>query len=61
MFYYEGGLAKPLLLKNGFERENIRTAATACTMVAAEGPKAPDIAWLKVPDANFYFPWGKAT
>lgn len=50
-----------LLVSKGFDQQNIKTAAIVSTRVAADAGKAPNFTWLNVPDANFYFPWGKAS
>jgi hypoxanthine phosphoribosyltransferase len=51
-----------LLLNNGVEQDNLRTAALVCTAGAwdGKGHKVPDFWWLKTTYDEFYFPWGKA-
>ncbi len=48
------------LIKNGFDRSNIKTATIVCTDAAFDAKKMPDFFWLKSPHTDFYFPWGKA-
>lgn len=49
-----------LLIKNGFEKEKIKTMSVVTTKVAIENHKKPTYFWLEISDSNFYFPWGKA-
>lgn len=51
---------KKLLLRLGFQEDNIRTLSIVTTKVAEETFKAPDYYWYPINDTNFYFPWGKA-
>lgn len=47
-------------VKKGFSNDNVKTATLVCTNTAIDGRKAPNYYWFPIPDAQFYFPWGKA-
>lgn len=49
-----------VLINNGFRRENILTMSLFVTEVALSSNKGPDIYWYKLPDSEFYLPWGKS-
>lgn len=49
-----------ILINNGFRRENILTMSLFVTEVAMSSNKGPDIYWYKLPDSDFYLPWGKS-
>lgn len=49
-----------VLVNNGFRRENILTMSLFVTEVAISSNKGPDIYWYKLPDSEFYLPWGKS-
>jgi hypoxanthine phosphoribosyltransferase len=51
---------KKILLVNGFQNPNIKTATIAATTVAIQNGKGPDFNWIEPSDSSFYFPWGKA-
>ena len=51
---------KRLLVSNGFEAGNIKTATMVATKVAIHNRKAPDFFWMQTPDDSFFFPWGRA-
>ena len=51
---------KEFLVKDGFPRENIKTATIVCTDAAHDADMAPDFWWRKTPYTDFEFPWGKA-
>jgi hypoxanthine phosphoribosyltransferase len=48
------------LVKEGVDREQIRSASVAVTRVAIKNHKAPTFYWWVADDDEFYFPWGKA-
>lgn len=47
-------------IEKGFSPEKVKTASLICTNTAIDGGKAPDYYCFDIPDAQFYFPWGKA-
>lgn len=49
-----------LLLKSGYQKENIIVCCVAVTNVAIQSNKAPELYWKAVDNDDFYFPWGKA-
>jgi hypoxanthine phosphoribosyltransferase len=51
---------KKLLIDNGFQQKNIKTATIVVTKVAKANNKCPDYFWMEANDDGFYFPWGKA-
>ncbi len=49
-----------ILTENGIKRENILTVALFTTELATTSNKGPDVYWFKLPESNFYLPWGKS-
>ena len=49
-----------VLLKNGFDRKDIRSGAVVATRISIVSKKGPDYVGREAKGFDFYFPWGRA-